>query len=79
MYKTAYFGEDKKCVTPSMAATHATITGLTGRPEIGAHKLYKSNFTLSVLIDNLHTMAINCCGTVGPNQKAVHIKFGQTI
>jgi len=55
MYKTAYFGKDRKCVTPSIAATRATVTGLTGRPEIVGHKLYKDSFTPPVLFDNLHT------------------------
>lgn len=62
-----------------MAATHATGTGLTRRPEIVGHKLYKDSFTTPVLFDNLHTKATNCCGTVGTNQKGMHTKFGQTI
>jgi hypothetical protein len=48
MYKTAYFGKDRKCVTP-MAATHATVRRLTGKPEIVGHKLYKDSITPPVL------------------------------
>jgi hypothetical protein len=54
MYKTAYFGKDRKCVTPSMAATHVTGTGLTRRPEIVGHKLCKDSFTTPVLFDNTY-------------------------
>jgi len=79
MYKTAYFDKDRKCVTPSMAATHATVSRLTGKPEIVGHKLYKDSITPPVLFDNLHTKAINCCGTVGPNQRGMHTKFEQKI
>ena len=66
-------------MTPSMAATRATVTRLTGRPEIAGHKLYKDSFTPPVLFDNLHTKAINCSGTVGPNQRGMYTKYGQTI
>jgi hypothetical protein len=62
-----------------MRATHVTVTGLTGRPEIIGHKLYKDSIKPPALFDNLHTKEINCCGTVGPNQRRIHTKFGQAI
>jgi hypothetical protein len=40
---TAYLDKDKKRVTPSITATHATITGLTATQNVG-HKLYVDNF-----------------------------------
>jgi hypothetical protein len=75
---TVYFGTDGKHVTPSMTATHATVTGLTARPENVGHKIHKDSFSPPVLFDNLHTKAINCCGTVGPNQRGIHMRFGET-
>ena len=67
---TVYLGKDRKCVTPSMAATHATVTGFTARNEHVGHKLYVDNFVLSpALFDDLHTATINCCGTIRPNRQ----------
>jgi hypothetical protein len=36
---TVYLGKDRKRVTPSMTATHATVTGLAARTEHLGHKL----------------------------------------
>ena len=66
-------------MTPSMAATHAPVTELTGRPEIVGHKLNKDSFKSPVLFHNLHNKPVNCCSTVGPNQRGMHTKFGQTV
>ena len=57
---TVYLGKDRKHVTPSMTATHATVTGLaTGIEHLG-NKLYMDNFFSSpVLFDDVHTMTIN--------------------
>jgi hypothetical protein len=60
-----YLGKDGKCATPSMTATHTTVTGLTARIEHVGHKLYMDNFFSSpALCDDLHSNKINCCGTV---------------
>jgi hypothetical protein len=55
--------KDRKRVTPSMTATHVTLTKLTAMIENVRHKLYMDNFFSSTL-DNLHTKTINCCRTV---------------
>jgi hypothetical protein len=47
-----------------------TVNALTARLENVGHKLCMENFFSSPeLSDNLHTMKINCYGTVGPNKK----------
>jgi len=67
---TVYLDKDRKCVTPSMTATHATVTGFTARNEHGGHTLYIDNFFPSpVLFDDLHTKTINCRGIIKPNRK----------
>jgi len=67
---TVYLGKDRKHVTPSMTATHATVTGLAARSGHVGHMLYMGNFFSSpALFDNLHTMTKHCCGTVRPNRK----------
>jgi hypothetical protein len=54
---TAYLDKDRKC---------ATVTELTIRTENVGQTLYMNNFSSPVLLDDLHTKAINCCGTVWP-------------
>jgi hypothetical protein len=67
---TVYLGKDRKCVTPSMIATHATVTGFIAKNEHVGHKLYVDNFFSSLaLFDDLHTKTVNCCGTIRPNRK----------
>ena len=51
---TVYAGKDRKHVTPSMTATHVTVTELTVRIENVGHTLYMDNI-LSSPSDNLHT------------------------
>jgi hypothetical protein len=41
---TVYLGKDRKLATPTMTATHVTVTGLTGRIENLGHKLYMDSF-----------------------------------
>jgi hypothetical protein len=60
---SVYLGRDRKRVTATVTATHATVTGLLARIENLGHELYMDNF--------LHMKAINCCGTVTPNQKGM--------
>jgi hypothetical protein len=73
-----YFNRERKHVTAAMTATHANVTGLTARIENLGHKLYMDNFFSSpYLFDNLHMKAINCCGTVRPNQKGMPSDFGK--
>jgi len=70
--------KDRKCATPSMTATHATVTELTARIENVQHKLYMDNF-FSFPLDNLHTKTINCHRTVEPNRKGMLKNFGYKI
>jgi len=77
---TMYLHKDRKCVTPSMTATHATVTGLAARIEHVGHKLYMDNFVSSpALFDDLHTMTIKYCGTVRPNRTGMSKNFGHKI
>jgi hypothetical protein len=49
-------------------ATHVIVTGLTTMTRNLGHKLYMDNSVSSPdLFDDLHTVAINCCGIVRPN------------
>jgi len=41
---TVYLGKDRKHVTPSMTAIHATVTGLAARIGHVEHKFYMGNF-----------------------------------
>jgi hypothetical protein len=55
-----------------MRATRATVTGLAARTEHVGHKLHMDSFSLSpALFDDLHTVTLNCCGTVRPNIKGM--------
>jgi hypothetical protein len=63
-----------------MTTNHATVSGLTTRIENLGHKLYMDNvFSSPDLFDNLHTKAINCYGTVRPNQKGMPSDFGMKL
>ena len=56
-------GKGGKCVTPSLTAALATVTGLTARIENVGHNLYMDIFFSSpALFDDLHTKMINCFG-----------------
>jgi hypothetical protein len=64
------FRQKKQRVSPSATATYVTVTVLAARLESVGNKLHTENFfSLSVLYDDLHTMAINCCRTATPNRK----------
>ena len=77
---TVYLGKDRKHVTPSMTATHATVTGLAARSGHVGPKLYMGNFFSSpASLDDLHTKTISCCGTVRPNRKWMPKNFGQKM
>ena len=77
---TVYAGKDRKHVTPSMTATHATVTGLAARSERVGHKLYMGNFfSYPASFDDLHTKTLNCCGTVRPNRKWITKYFGHKM
>jgi len=65
-----YFGNDRKDVTLSMTSTPANVTRLTERLENVGHKLHMENYCPSpVLLYDLHTRIIECCGTSRPNRK----------
>jgi len=53
-----YLGKDRKCVTGTMTATHATVTGLTSRIENVEYKLYMDNFFPLWIILNYLTIYI---------------------
>ena len=55
---TVYVCKDRKRVTPSMTATHVTVTELIAKSENVGHSLYTGNVFSSPL-DNLHTKT-NC-------------------
>jgi hypothetical protein len=46
---TMHLGKDRKCATPSMTATHATVTGLAARNEPVGHKFYVDSFISRVI------------------------------
>ena len=77
---TMYLDKGRKCATPSMTATHATVRGLAARVEHLGHKLYMGNFFPSpALFDDLHTKTVYCCGTVRPNRKRMPKNFGHKM
>jgi len=66
--------------TPSVTASHATVTECAARIENMGHKLYVDIIISSpALSDDLHTKTVNRCGTVRPNRKLMHKKFGQKM
>ena len=74
---TMHLGKDRKCATPSITATHATVRGLAARIEHLGHKLYMGSFFLSPALFNfLHTKTGYCCGTVRPNRKRMPKNVG---
>ena len=76
---TAYLDDNKRCGTPSLTATHATVTRLTTRTENEGQKLYMNNISFPVLFDDLHTTAINCCGNVWTNGKEIPKSLVKTM
>jgi len=63
-----------------MTATHANVTGLAARIEYVGHKLYMDSYFLSSSsFDDLHTKAVNCCGTVRPNRNRMPKNFGHKV
>jgi len=65
-----HFGNDRKDVTLSMTPTAANVTRLTERFENVGHKLHMENHCPSpVLLYNLHTRTIKCCGAGRPNRR----------
>ena len=75
-----YLDKERKCATPSMTATHATVTGLAARTEHVGHKLYMNSFSSSpALFDNLHTVTLNCCRTVRLKRKGMLKNFGHKM
>jgi hypothetical protein len=61
-----------------MTAIHATVSGLTTRIANLGHKLYMDNFFFRLNYD-LHTKAINCCGTLRPNLKIMPNDSGRKL
>jgi hypothetical protein len=75
----AYLEDNKRCGTPSLTATHATVTRLTTWTENVGQKLYMNIISFPVLFDDLHTTAINCCGNVWTNGKETPKSLVQTM
>jgi hypothetical protein len=65
------FRKRRKCATASMTAIYTNVTGLTTRTE--------NVFSSPDLSDDLHTKAINFCGTVRPNKKGMTRDFGTEL
>jgi hypothetical protein len=59
--RTMHAGKDRKHVTPSMTAIHATVTELTARIKNVGHKVYMNSIFSSPL-DNLHTKTFSIIG-----------------
>jgi hypothetical protein len=76
---TVYLGEDEKCVTATMTATHAIVTGLTARIENGHNLSTDSFFSSSDLYDDLLIKTINHCGNVRPNKKGMPRDIGEKL
>lgn len=77
---TVFLRKDRQHVTPSMTATHETVTGLVARIEHVRHKSYTDNLASSPgLFDDLHTTTINYCGTVRPNRTGLSKNFGHKM
>ena len=77
---TMYLGKDRNCATTCMTATYATVRGLDARIEHLGHLLYMGNFFSSpLLIGDLHTKTVYCCGTVRPNRKGMPKNFGHKM
>jgi hypothetical protein len=75
-----YLGKDGKCMTAKMTETHATVAELTTEKENLGYNLCKDKFfSFPDLCDNLHTKAINCCGTVRRNQKEISSDFEKNL
>jgi hypothetical protein len=67
-----YLGSDRQNTAQTVRAKHAIVKTLTRRIEGLGHKLYMGSFFSSPdLFDDLHTRAINCCGTVRQNCKGM--------
>jgi len=65
-----YFDNDRKDATLSMTPTPANLARLTERLENVGHKIHKENYWPSpVLLYDLHTRTIECCGTGRSNRK----------
>jgi hypothetical protein len=77
---TVYLGKDRKLATPTMTATHATVTGLTGRIENLGHKLYMDSFFSSPeLFDDLYTKAIIAVVLSKQNRRGMPTDFQKTL
>jgi len=76
---TMYLFKDRKCATPSMTATYATVRGLPGRIEHLGHMYMGSFFSSPLLFRDLHTKTVYCCGTVRPNRKGMPKNFGRKM
>jgi hypothetical protein len=75
-----YLGKERTHATDTVTPTHATVAELKRRIQNVGHKLYMNNFLSSLdLFDNLHTKAINCCGTVRLNRKGMPQDFRNTL
>jgi hypothetical protein len=75
-----YLGKDRKNVTGTVRATHASGTGLSSRIKIVGSKLYMDRFFSSPdLFDGLHSKTINSCGTVRSNLNGMPLDIGNNM
>jgi hypothetical protein len=85
---SVYLGKDRQNATWMMTTAYMTVKNLARRVDGVGYKVYTDNFLSSPdLFDNLHTGAIECCGTVRQNlkgmpkyfdSKALKLKWGDT-
>jgi hypothetical protein len=74
-----YLGTEKKHVNATMATVHATMSGLTIRIGNLGQKLCGQFFSSPDLFNDLHTTAINSCGTVRPDRKVMPSNSGRKL
>jgi hypothetical protein len=69
---SVYLGKDRQNVTQMMTDAHVTVRHLTRRVEGAGHILHMDSlFSSPGIFDDLHTRAVNCCGTVKQNCKGM--------
>jgi hypothetical protein len=72
-----YSCKDRKCVTLTMTAALASVTGLATWTEKAGHKLHVDKLSPSIF-EELPTKT-SCCGTIKPNRIAMSMICGQKM
>jgi hypothetical protein len=73
-------GKDRQNATQKKTVTHVRVKSISRRVEGVGHKFYTNIldifFSPLDIFDDLHTRAINCCGTVRQKNKGIQGDFG---